>query len=68
MQAIELTSARYHTINPNRVGLIDEAEEGEAADHFLANRASLKHGGPTKNPARINNNDDIKQGRKLFEL
>jgi hypothetical protein len=33
LQAIEMTSATYERINPNRVGLIDETLDD--ADHFL---------------------------------
>ena len=33
LQAIEMTSASYDRINPNRVGLIDESTED--IDHFL---------------------------------
>ena len=32
LQAIEMTTATYHNINPNRVGLIDETNH---EDHFL---------------------------------
>jgi hypothetical protein len=33
LQAIEMTSATYERINPNRIGLIDETQD--ETDHFL---------------------------------
>jgi len=59
LQAIEMTTATYHNINPNRVGLIDETNH---EDHFLVNRAShnSNKGGPL-NPATRSSDDDIRR-------
>ena len=40
LQAIEMTSASYDRINPNRIGLIDETQDD--ADHFLGKTWPLK--------------------------
>jgi hypothetical protein len=63
LQAIEMTSATYERINPNRIGLIDETQED--TDHFLAIEASQtpKAGGPLNTNGGSNDDDQRKSAR-----